>query len=197
MITDKTILIKHRINSIEDLANTPQEYGIEIDIRIYNNEIILNHESFESGISFDSFLKNYQHKFLIVNMKCDGPEEIIIKKLGENSIKNFFFLDTSIPRTVSLIKQGCGNIAIRYSKYEPIEFITKFKNHVDWVWVDCFDEFELNEKDYNIMKQYFKICLVSPELQGHSIKRINEFQSLSENMAFDAICTKFPELWKE
>jgi hypothetical protein len=197
MTTDKTILIKHRINSIGDLENVPQEYGIEIDIRIYNNEIILNHEPFESGPSFETFLKHYKHSFLIVNMKCDGPEEMIIKKLKENSIKNFFFLDCSIPRTVNLIRKNCSNIAIRYSKYEPIEFIMKFKNYVDWVWVDCFDKFELSGKDYNIIKQYFKICLVSPELQGHSIEKINQFKKLSENMKFDAICTKSPELWKE
>ena len=42
MTTDKTIFIQHRINSIEGLENVSQQYGIEIDIRIYNNEIILN-----------------------------------------------------------------------------------------------------------------------------------------------------------
>jgi hypothetical protein len=52
MKTDKTIFIKHRINSIEDLKNTPQEYGVEVDIRIYNNEIIFNHVPFENGTTF-------------------------------------------------------------------------------------------------------------------------------------------------
>ena len=40
--------------------------------------MILNHEPFEDGISFDSFLESYNHKFLIVNMKCDGGEELIM-----------------------------------------------------------------------------------------------------------------------
>lgn len=197
MRTDKTIFIKHRINSIEDLENIPQEYGVEVDIRIYNNEIILNHEPFESGTSFEKFLKHFKHSFLIINMKCDGAEEIIIKKLKEKSIKNFFFLDCSIPRTVNLIRRDYNNIAIRYSKYEPIEFVMKFKNQADWVWVDCFDKFELSEKDYTTMKEHFKICLVSPELQEHPIEMIDKFKKLSKNMTFDAICTKYPELWKE
>lgn len=197
MKTDKTIFIKHRINSIEDLENIPQEYGVEVDIRIYNNEIILNHEPFESGTSFEKFLKHFKHSFLIINMKCDGAEEIIIKKLKEKSIKNFFFLDCSIPRTVNLIRRDYNNIAIRYSKYEPIEFVMKFKNQADWVWVDCFDKFELSEKDYTTMKEHFKICLVSPELQEHPIEMIDKFKKLSKNMTFDAICTKYPELWKE
>tara|TARA_X000000368_G_scaffold416197_1_gene409595 strand:+ start:1590 stop:2183 length:594 start_codon:yes stop_codon:yes gene_type:complete len=197
MIIDKTILIKHRINSIEDLDNVSNQYGIEIDIRIYNNEIILNHEPFESGVSFENFLQHFKHSFLIINMKCDGPEEIIIKKLEEKSIKNFFFLDCSIPRTVNLIKNDCNKISIRYSKYEPLEFVMKFRNKVDWVWIDCFDKFKLSEEDYKTIKKHFKICLVSPELQEHPIEMIDEFKKLSKNMKFDAICTKYPELWKE
>lgn len=197
MTIDKTIFIKHRINSIEDLDNVSKQYGIEVDIRIYNDEIILNHEPFESGISFENFLQHFKHSFLIINMKCDGPEEIIIKKLEENSIKNFFLLDCSIPRTVNLIKKDCNKISIRYSKYEPIEFVMKFKNKVDWVWIDCFDKFELSEEDYITLKKYFKICLVSPELQQHPIEMIDEFKKLSKNMNFDAICTKYPELWKK
>ena len=197
MIIDKPILIKHRINSIEDLDNVSNQYGIEIDIRIYNNEIILNHEPFESGVSFENFLQHFKHSFLIINMKCDGPEEIIIKKLEEKSIKNFFFLDCSIPRTVNLIKNDCNKISIRYSKYEPLEFVMKFRNKVDWVWIDCFDKFKLSEEDYKTIKKHFKICLVSPELQEHPIEMIDEFKKLSKNMKFDAICTKYPELWKE
>jgi hypothetical protein len=73
----------------------------------------------------------------------------------------------------------------------------KFKNQAEWVWVDCFDKFELSEKDYNTMKEHFKICLVSPELQEHSIEMINTFKKLSENMEFDAICTKSPDLWRD
>ena len=197
MTTDKTIFIQHRINSIEGLENVSQQYGIEIDIRIYNNEIILNHEPFESGVTFDTFLQHFKHSFLIINMKCDGPEEIIIKKLKENSIKNFFFLDCSIPRTINLIKKDCNKISIRYSKYEPVEFVMKFRNKAEWVWIDCFDKFELSEEDYKTIKKHFKICLVSPELQEHPIEMIDKFKKLSKNMTFDAICTKYPELWKE
>ena len=65
----KTLLIQHRVNSIDKLKEIPHHYGVEIDIRIYKDKFILNHEPFEDGISFDSFLENYNHKFLIVNMK--------------------------------------------------------------------------------------------------------------------------------
>jgi len=193
----KTLLIQHRVNSIDKLKEIPHHYGVEIDIRIYKDKFILNHEPFEDGISFDSFLENYNHKFLIVNMKCDGGEELIINKLKEKSIDNFFFLDSSIPKIINLIGLGVKNIAARYSSYEPIEFVMKFKGLIDWVWVDCFDRFELKKEDYDIIKKDFKICLVSPELEGHPKEKIEEFKILSEKMEIDAICTKFPSRWEK
>ena len=193
----KTLFIQHRVNSIDELKKTPQDYGIETDIRIYKDKIILNHEPFENGVSFDSFLEHYHHKFLIINTKCDGVEKQILEKLEEKSIKDFFFLDSSIPTTINLVESGISNIATRYSKYEPIELAMKFKNNVDWVWVDCFDGFELNQEDYSILKKHFQICLVSPELQGYPKEKIEEFKVLSNDMEIDAICTKFPGLWNK
>ena len=193
----KTLLIQHRVNSIDKLKEIPHHYGVEIDIRIYKDKFILNHEPFEDGISFDSFLENYNHKFLIVNMKCDGGEKLIINKLKEKSIDDFFFLDSSIPKIINLIGLGVKNIAARYSSYEPIEFVMKFKGLIDWVWVDCFDRFELKKEDYDIIKKDFKICLVSPELEGHPKGKIEEFKILSEKMEIDAICTKFPSRWEK
>lgn len=86
------------------------------------------------------------------------------------------------------------NIAVRYSEYEPIENIIKLKNIVKWVWVDCFNNFPLTIKDYDIIKSNnLKICLVSPELQGHSIERILEFKNiiLQNNFKIDAVCCKY------
>ena len=193
----KTLLIQHRVNSIDKLKEIPHHYGVEIDIRIYKDKFILNHEPFEDGISFDSFLENYNHKFLIVNMKCDGGEKLIINKLKEKSINDFFFLDSSIPKIINLIGLGVKNIAARYSSYEPIEFVMKFKGLINWVWVDCFDRFELKKEDYDIIKKDFKICLVSPELEGHPKEKIEEFKILAEKMEIDAICTKFPSRWEK
>ncbi len=192
-----TLFIQHRINSIDELKTVPEDYGVETDIRIYKDKIILNHDPFEDGISFDSFLEHYNHKFLIINVKCDGAEKQILDKLKEKSINDFFFLDSSMPTTINLMTSGTSNIAIRYSKYEPIELAMKFKNHIDWIWIDCFDGFELTKEDYITLKKHFKICLVSPELQGYPKDKIEEFKILSNDMDIDAICTKFPKIWKK
>ena len=40
------IKIKHRINSIHELKEVNPIYGVEVDIRSYGSEIIINHEPF-------------------------------------------------------------------------------------------------------------------------------------------------------
>ena len=53
---------------------------------------------------------------------------------------------------------------------------------------------------YNKFKEIdAKLCLVSPELQGHDIKYIKTFKKILNSNSFkiDAICTKNPELWNK
>jgi hypothetical protein len=67
------------------------------------------------------------------------------------------------------------------------------KDKVKWVWVDCFNNFPLNQKNYKKIKDAgFKICLVSPELQKHDISKIKKFKEIiyKNNFKIDAICTK-------
>jgi hypothetical protein len=93
------------------------------------------------------------------------------------------------------MKKGVSDIAVRFSEYEPLEFVLKFKDKVKWVWVDCFTDLPLNAENYNILKQHFKLCIVSPELQGYPVERIVEFKEKLKEMPVDAVCTKKPELW--
>ena len=44
-------IIIHRINSIKKLKKIPKNFGVEIDLRVYQSKIILNHEPFKSGDS--------------------------------------------------------------------------------------------------------------------------------------------------
>ena len=63
------LLIAHRINKIRELINLNNKYGIEIDIRNYKNELIIEHDPFKKGVKLEKFLKYYNHKFLIANIK--------------------------------------------------------------------------------------------------------------------------------
>ena len=73
---------------------------------------------------------------------------------------------------------------------------------VRWVWIDCFNHFPLTEKIYHKIKACgLKICLVSPELHGHNVIRIEEFKKIIKDNRFiiDAICTKYYNInkWKK
>ena len=74
-------IIVHRINSIKKLKKIPINFGAEIDLRVYQSKIILNHEPFKSGDTLDNFLKYYNHGTLILNIKEDGIEDEVIKKV--------------------------------------------------------------------------------------------------------------------
>lgn len=183
----------HRINSIKELQKIDIKYGIECDVRCYDNNIILSHDPYVTGEYFNDFIKYFKHKFIIINIKTTGIANDILNILIENNIlDNFFFLDLSIPEIISL-KNKTKNIAVRLSEYEPLEQVLLFKDLVKWVWVDCFNDLYLNLDKYDILRyNNFKICLVSPELQNHHYNDIIKYKNIlyDNNIFVDMICTK-------
>ena len=124
--------------------------------------------------------------------------------MNSYEIKNWFFLEMSMPFLVkySLLTQSANpilspeNLAVRFSEFEPLEYALSFTGKAGWVWIDCFNELPLTNEIYKQLKQSgFKICLVSPELQGHSLEQIRVFKDLIQDMEIDAICTKRQDLW--
>jgi hypothetical protein len=190
-------IIQHRVNTIEQLKTIPKHYGVELDVRDKYDEIIIQHDAFSSGENWDSYLKEYVNGLMIVNVKTEGIEEKIIANLENNNIENYFLLDVSLPFLVKLSNKGIKKMAVRFSEYEPIELAKKFAGKVDWLWVDCFTQLPLNQDNYTFLKKHFKICIVSPELQGHSIEMISSFKEQLINMPIDAVCTKHTDLWVE
>lgn len=187
--------ISHRVNTIEHLIRTPLEYGVEMDLRPDGDDIIIHHDPFVKGELFEDLLKHYQHSLIILNTKAEGMEERILSLMEKYHIDNYFFLDLSLPFLIKYMKKGVKKMAIRFSEYEPIDFVMKFAGKVDWVWIDCFSDLPLNHENYQLLKQHFKLCLVSPELQGFDVARIDEFKEKVEHMSIDAVCTKRPDLW--
>ena len=194
-IVTNTQFISHRINKIDELANTPEIFGIELDIRDDHktNKLILAHDPFVSGEDFDTYLSNYKHNTLILNIKSERVELEFIKLFEKYSIDNYFFLDSSFPMINLLNKKYSNNkIASRYSEYESIEFTENICDLIQWVWVDCFSFLPLNQQIYQrIKKLEKKICIVSPELQGQK-EKISEYrqQLIENNIIPDAICCK-------
>jgi hypothetical protein len=199
---ENTLFICHRINNSDDLKKVERKQGIELDLRDKGNRIILSHDPFNDGEDFEDFLKKFNKKLIILNIKSERIEYKVLELLRKYNVQEYFFLDSSFPMIYQLNKINEKNIAIRFSEFETIESVEKVKNMVKWVWIDCFNNLPLDKKSYTIIKKLgLKICLVSPELQGHDIKMIDIFKKIikSNNFQIDAICTKSYniEYWKK
>lgn len=199
---EKTLFICHRINKSCELDNVENDQGIELDLRDQGDKLILSHDPFNTGEEFEQFLKKYTKQFIILNIKSERIEYKILELLKKYNIQNYFFLDSSFPMIYQLNKIDEKKIAIRFSEFESIESVEKVKDLVEWVWIDCFNDSPLDKKSYNMIKKLgLKICLVSPELQGHDKNKIDMFKESIKNNKFkiDAICTKYYNIkyWKK
>ncbi len=187
------LLIAHRINKIRELINLNNKYGIEIDIRNYKNELIIEHDPFKKGVKLEKFLKYYNHKFLIANIKSERIEDRVIKLFRKFKIKNYFFLDSSFPKIIDLVKKKFNKISIRVSHYEGLTAAKKLKGKAKWIWYDTFLGIPKNFKDFKYLKYKlkYKICLVSPEISGNKVnKKSKQIIKLKKSNLIDAVCTK-------
>lgn len=194
------IIVSHRINTSEALLKIPNKYGVEIDIRSRDDQLILHHDPFCDGELLSDWLKNYEHKLLILNVKEEGLETQILRLMEEHSINDFFFLDQSFPFIIKSLNAGEKRTAVRVSEYESIETALKVTGNAQWVWVDCFTKFPINQEEALSLKEKFKVCIVSPELQGRSdINEIIQLKNLLReiNLKPDAVCTKRSDIWEQ
>lgn len=191
------MFICHRINTINQLLKIPKEYGIEIDLRDMDDKIIIQHDPFKSGELFEKYLKYYNHKIIILNIKSEGIEFKVLEILKRYNIQNYFFLDCSFPMIKKLIDINEKNIAVRFSEYEGLDTILKLRGLVNWIWVDCFSKVPLDKKIYIELKKKYNLCFVSPELQNQE-EKIENYKKFfyKENIILDAICTKYHNIIK-
>ncbi len=189
------LILAHRRNTIEELCATPSEYGIEMDIRSYGNRLIVNHDPFVDAVDFEEWIKYFQHRTLILNIKEEGIEYRVKDIVEGHGIKDYFFLDLSFPYLIKMVKTGEGRVAVRFSEYETIETALSLAGKADWIWVDCFTKMPLTEGAYKVLSQHFKICIVSPELQGRDVEEIAEYRKILKPYKIDAVCTKRADLW--
>ncbi len=192
-------IIAHRKNTIAELQATPPQYGVEIDLRTYGGRLILQHDPFTDAVPFEEWLQFFKHGPLVLNVKEDGLESTILALLKARNITNFFFLDQAMPTLIKTANAGEKRVALRFSEYEGLDTVLKLQGKVSWVWVDCFTAWPLDEASYTTLKTAgFKLCLVSPELQGrHDTKEITTMKRFlkQHNMMIDAVCTKKPDAW--
>ena len=184
--------ISHRVNTIKELKETPFKFGVEVDLRDFDDRLILQHDPFIDGEDFEEYLKYYNHGTMILNIKSERIEHRVLETIKKFNVKKYFFLDSSFPMIHLLSNKNQKNIALRFSEFESIETILNMRNKVNWIWVDCFTKLPITKESYQkLKKEGFKICMVSPELQGQK-EKIKEYKNyLNESgIQLDAVCSK-------
>ena len=110
-------IIAHRINKIDQLKSVSNYFGIEADVRDYNNKIVLSHDPFKSGEEFKLFIKRTD-KTIFLNIKSSGLIEKILPLIKK---KKIFFLDLSFPEIYYLISRNLSHkIILRSSILEKL-----------------------------------------------------------------------------
>lgn len=184
---------KNKFSSFE--RTIKNGFGTETDLRDYNGEIVISHDIPNNNVL------NLDHIFslfsdleltLALNIKSDGLQKILKKKLVEFNITDYFVFDMSIPDTLNYIKNGF-KVFIRQSEYESNLF---YYDLIDGIWLDCFEDIWY---DKNFLLSHLnknkKVCIVSADLHGrdrfHHWNIINSWDiTKSENLL---ICTDYPE----
>ena len=192
-------IIAHRRNTAAELRATPAQFGIEVDIRSAGERLIIHHDPFREGEDFERWMDDYRHGILILNVKEEGLEARLLDLMRDRGVTDFFFLDQSFPFLVKWARNGERRCAVRVSEFESIDTALALAGMVEWVWVDCFTRFPLSAESAQCLGQAgFKLCLVSPELQGRPAEA--GIAQLRQTLAAlhieaDAVCTKRADLW--
>ncbi len=187
-------IIIHRVNTIKKLKSISNNFGTEIDIRSSSSKLILSHDPFAKGDSLENYLSEYKKKkgTLILNIKESGIEQNVLKLVKKHKIKSYFLLDVEFPYIFKTLDEKLNkNIAVRFSEYETIDLSRKLINKVNWIWLDTYKKFPIDNKNLRFIKK-FKSCLVCPERWNRQ-RDIKRYYLLMKKLKFmpDAIMTSF------
>lgn len=218
------IIVVHRKNTAKELSETPTQYGVEMDLRNHGNRLTVNHDAFVEGEDFDAWLKAYKHRLLILNTKEEGLEKYLIEKMVAHKIEDYFFLDTTPPYLLRLLRGQMRDdgkperrVAHRISEYEDYMNVLTHRHAglmAEWIWVDFTEAVSaepratmpqikttltLLQEAKQLQVLGYKLCLVSPELYGpHRLPETALLQQLLAQVQLkpEAVCTKQPHLWE-
>jgi hypothetical protein len=175
-------IVVHRVNTRAGLAQVPREFGVEIDLRAGDREIVLHHEPFAGGEPFDRWLDGYAHGTLVLNIKEAGIEDEVLRRVRERGIRSYFLLDVESPYLSRATRRGERHLAVRYSEDEPIEIADRHRGRADWAWIDTITTLPLSS-DVVSRLQGFKTCLVCPERWGRP-QDIEPYQAAMRALGF-------------
>ncbi|KAF6245773.1 hypothetical protein [Nitrosopumilus sp. b2] len=181
-------ILKHRVNSIDDVN---PEMDLEIDVRDFNNELVLSHDHPNTNsLKLEDFLNHVsKNQLLAINIKSSEIEDDLFTILDDQKISNYFTFDWSIPSLLNALKKNLI-CAFRLSEYEK-DIIP----NCSWVWIDSFKSIWYDDNFLNSLKNSgLKLAIVSPELHNRK-SDLEQVKEIVNSVKVDAICTDLPEFW--
>lgn len=194
-----TLIVSHRRNTPEEVAATPPDLGIEMDIRSYGDRLVVTHEPFDPGTDLEDWLEGYRHAFLVANVKEEGLEQRVEAALAARGIEHWSYLDQSFPFLVKTLRRDEDRSMVRVSEYESVQTALALRPRPQWVWLDSFTGALPPTEDLaELAGVGYRVMLVSPELQARDPEpEIDGIRTAlaAAGLALDAVCTKRPQLW--
>ena len=187
--------VVHRVNTIRALAAVPTIWGVEIDLRDDGRRVVVQHEPFRGGERLDDYLRQFRHRLLILNIKSEGIEEAVLRAVRRHRIRRYFLLDVTIPRLVALSRRGVPHLAARVSEFEAPEACLALGRRVEWLWIDWFTRWPLTPAMTRRLAARFRLCLCSPEVEGHPVSTIAAARRIVRRLPVEAVCTDAPDRW--
>ena len=193
------IKVIHRVNQIAHLQDIPNSFGVEVDLRQWGEDIIVEHDAFRQGESFEEWLKHFRHEIAVLNIKSEGIGMRAVEMLLESSPEaRYFLLDQSFPFMVKSILGKSMISGVRVSDLENFEPLAELMPK--WVWLDC------HSGDWSFLKRALPetsklgihTCLASPELHGRQVdSEMNQIKKILSDINLEptAVCTKNPAIW--
>lgn len=186
---------QHRINAIEGLERLPDEFGIELDLRVHDGAIVCAHDAFEPGPTMEAYFPHLRDRPLILNVKCEGIVEAVLDCCRRNGLEDFFFLGLGLSDTVKLVRAGERRVANYHSQYHHPEAPLPWEGRIDWLWIDAYDRYPVHPDVWPRLSESFKLCIGSPELYGHLDEAREERIAAVRNLSFHAVCGKRTTPW--
>ena len=182
------MIIWHRVNTIEQLNTININDGVEIDVRSIKGIPYLSHFINEDGVLFEDWLKHYKlNGTLVINVKEEGLETIILSLLEKYNITNYMFLDEPFWYLLNSSRRfNNKNFAIRVSKFESVETALKSRELSDWIWYDYFDDYINVDDIKKLIDAGFKVIMPSPELVNSKVDYSDIL--VKNNLKIYAIC---------
>jgi len=100
------LVIRHRVNALEQLTSLPQNIPVEVDIHAFGERLVIHHDAMQDGPDLADWLAAAGSRFAILNVKEEGIEDTVLAMAENSDLEDFFLLDLSFPALMKMVRKG-------------------------------------------------------------------------------------------